>query len=420
MFSFFKKKSSEHKNQPAADSHDPADTAYLKEPLAALKDHRREVFDAVGRIRCTDNETKILSGEFVRKYSAIAKALADSKDPSAVEPLKSALEEQLSAYEKFCYNAENAPGPHDYFIKEWKWDTAVAMIDALGAFGDKCTVEVLSTCLNSTHSELRKASAEALGNLNVPKSLEILKNHLSDEDPSVRIASAASLQKLGDPKWAGLIKGSADDFLLLQSQEESKEELLRNLCDSLNISNSNSRCYAVENLIRDWGNTGFRVLLLALQSSNDNIFDAGAWGFTYTPMIYYKRKLESRQAESQKEAVPEKRDDAAAKLRELSEIIREAAVCMTEIIRNAQLKSDAYNYYDDRTIRALNFLRQFGDPDALPALKLLLNEAAKKREKDGFKKTYFQTSEYGGWIDNDSAVKTVQDVIDAIGETAKK
>jgi len=270
------------------------------------------------------------------------------------------------------------------------------MINALGVLGDERTVEVLYSCLNSTHSELRKASAEALGNLNVPKSLENLKNHLSDEDPSVRIASAASLQKLGDPKWAELIKGNADDFLLLQSQEENKEKLLRNLCDSLNISDSNSRCSAVENLIKDWGNTGFRVLLLALQSSNDNIFDAGAWGFTYTPMESYKRKLEQQLLGSGKKnasasgpTARSAKGKAAPTLEELYGIIKEATVCMTEVIQNSQIQNDTYNYYNNQTIRALNFLRQFGDPDALPALKLLLNKAAKKREKDGFKKNIF-------------------------------
>ncbi len=425
MFSLFKKKNSAGKKQPAAPSKmtahdvpasaDQADAAYLKDPLTALTDHRREVFAAAGQIKHTGNGYNILSDKFVRKYSAIAKALADSKDPSAIEPLRSALEDQLSAYEEFCYNVRNVPQPRDYFIKEWRWDTAVAMIDALGTFGDERVVKVLCSCLNSTHKELRKASAEALGNLDVPKSLEILKNHLSDEDPAVRIASAASLQKLGDPKWIGLIKGSADDFLILQSQEESKGELLRNLCDSLNISDSYSRCSAVENLIRNWGNVGFRVLLLALQSSNDNIFDAGAWGFVSTTLINYKRELES-----QKKISPEKRDDAEAKLRELSEIIREAAVSMTGIIRDAQLQNDTYQYYDTRTIRALNFLRLYGDSNALPALESLLNKATKKLEKDGFKKTYFQTSEYGGWIDNNSAVETVQDVISEVKNRTKK
>jgi hypothetical protein len=43
-----------------------------------------------------------------------------------------------------------------------------------------------------------------------------------------------------------------------------------------------------------------------------------------------------------------------------------------------------------------------------------------KRKRDSFKKTYIQTSEYGGWIDNDSEVKTVQNVASEIKDRAKK
>jgi len=93
MFSFFKKKSSEPKKQPvmppveaaqpAADSHDPADAAYLKEPIAALKDHRREVFDAVGRIKCAGDETKILNNiPPLRRPSQIPTTLLQSSRSS--------------------------------------------------------------------------------------------------------------------------------------------------------------------------------------------------------------------------------------------------------------------------------------------------------------------------------------------------
>jgi hypothetical protein len=339
--------------------------------------------------------------------------LGASRDPAAAIPLIHSLSDQISGHERFRTNVQNAPRPLDYFIKEWNWDAAVAMIEALGAIGDSRAYDVLRTCLTGTNLELKKVAAEALGSIRAPECVDLLKKSLGDSSPAVRIAAAASLSKHGEQKWAGLIKGNDEDFKVLLNQEsDHKDNVLQDLCNSLDIGDSTGRCNAVENLIRDWGGTGFRVLLLALKSRNENIFDAGAWGFISTPMEDYGRKLEGQLGEGGKTAsdpaAQSTKDEAALKLKELSEAVKEAAACMTDVIRESQIQNDTYNYFDHRTVRAINFLRKYGDSGSIPALDTLLIKAADKREKEGFKRTYFQARDYGGWIDNDSSVKTVQ------------
>lgn len=217
-----------------------------------------------------------------------------------------------------------------------------------------------------------------------------------------------------------MIKGNEEDFrILLNHDDGNREEFLRNLCASLDISNNNSRCNEVEDLVRNWGNTGFEVLLMALRSENKNIFDAGAWGFVSTPLEDYESELEEKLNPDDDKKGASNDPDTALKIQELNEIIREAAVCMTDIVKHSRIQNDTYKYFNHRVSRALNFLEEHGNPDSLPALETLLEKAAKKRESDGFQKTYFQTSEYGGWIDNDSPVKMVQDVISAIKDRAK-
>jgi HEAT repeat protein len=124
-----------------------------------------------------DQLVGILADRGVNRDSRVqvCRALGDSKDPRAVDPLIG----ELDASDK-------------------QLRSAAAL--ALGKIGDRRAVEPLVEILNSPRRDNRQSAAAALGMLKDPKAIDPLIAALKNGDPSVKKSAASALKEMPDPR----------------------------------------------------------------------------------------------------------------------------------------------------------------------------------------------------------------------------
>ncbi|MGH8593994.1 MAG: HEAT repeat domain-containing protein [Gammaproteobacteria bacterium] len=103
-------------------------------------------------------------------------------------------------------------------------------IEALGAFPDDLSFEILSDSLDSADRETRKRAAKALGPLGDTRAVFPLTQALTDADPSVRLETIRSLEKIA---WRSKTHGEAVATALIQSLSGVDTEVVTKAFDAL-------------------------------------------------------------------------------------------------------------------------------------------------------------------------------------------
>jgi|GEM_PF-1038659 len=343
-----------------------------------------DAIDALGMLGAAVLEPvlSLLKDEDSGLRLAAVKILNEIGDTRAIEPLLTVLRNDDSDLVRWDtvrtlgkLQDPRTVGPLIDALDDDDHEVRSAAAEALGALGDRQAVEPLIEVLENDESGVRRAAVLALGQLGDERAVEALTAALEDEYYVVRDLAAEALAKLG---W-----------------QPTPEQILTNSYNAMDTTDSNARCDAAVDLLRQGGIEGVRLLVKALRSGSENLYKGAAWALV--------NALDRFSGEM----------DPA----ELDLTLAEAIPLLTARIAEAKLQS-GLSYLNEITIRSLNALAVVGDASSLPALNALLVRLQTCRQQDGYRREYIQTAEYGGWTDNDGNIQTVKMVIEAIEKRA--
>ncbi len=165
----------------------------------------------------------------------------------------------------------------------------------------------------------------------------------------------------------------------------------------LNNDNERIRNEAASCLLKHCGIDGARILIKALNNDNENAYFSAAWAFAYD-LQNHKNGMDKN---------------------ELKIVLNEANDIFIKVVQNSKLISGTL-YFNKNLIWALNALREIGNPTAIPVLTILQNRVQEKFNKEGMRKEYIQTRDYGGTISSDSNIDEVKYVIESINGRNKE
>lgn len=362
--------------------------------LRALKHSDEEIAasaaDALGRIGDSSAVAPLVAIIMDRNAPTrigAARSLGRLRDFRAVEPLIALLKDQ------------------DKLLR-------MAAAEALGSIGNPRAVKPLIEALADMEvvwpsTPVRLSAVEALTRIGDTRAVEPFIRQLRTPDPgkSVHRAVIRALGAMGDPSAIQpLTSALRDDYRYVREdaaealakfgRKLSLEDVLSNCYEVMRSDDERSRCDAASEILEKGGIEGLRLMLKALTGSNRYRYLAASWALTYDLNRY--------------------KGDAG----DLASVLRDA---MPEIIRRVQetKPQSGVNQIDEMAIRTLNLLELHGDASVLPALRSLLGQVKSQRDRDGYRKEYVQTASYGGWVDNDAAVKQIESVIGVIESRTK-